>query len=127
MINNTLLCQVFKHLILRRNLESGYCSSYSDNFVQRKMSIFISFVILAIASQSYAGLSKKLCPFTKCSYTGDPHLTPFPATYNGPQNQYMCSNVGWDLVVANPFIQVYAFVGPAPYWILDVSYFLMTI
>jgi hypothetical protein len=59
------------------------------------------------------------CQLGKCSYTGDPHLTPFPSAYGQPQHQYWCQHPGWELLLANPYVRIYVLVGPSPYVILD--------
>ena len=65
------------------------------------------------------------CQLGTCSYVGDPHLIPFPKAFGQPQNQYWCQHPGWELLLQNPYVIIYVFVGPSPYLILDVSGFTL--
>ena len=59
--------------------------------------------------------------FGRCSYTGDPHLMPFPSIWNQTMNMYFCQKPGWDILLQNRWVLVLVKVGPSPFVILDVS------
>lgn len=58
--------------------------------------------------------------FGRCSYTGDPHLVPFPRNSTLTSNMYFCQRPGWDILLRNRWILVLVNVGPSPYVILNV-------
>jgi hypothetical protein len=80
-------------------------------------------LIVGTALQPSEALAKKHCLYGVCSYTGDPHLTPYPTSYGGPQDQYLCQTPGWEVLSSNAKVSIYVFVGASPFWILDVSCF----
>ncbi len=59
--------------------------------------------------------------FGTCSYTGDPHLTPFPTSVGGISNVYFCSTIGWQVLLQNQWVLIAVQVGPSPYVIVNVS------
>jgi hypothetical protein len=79
--------------------------------------IFGSILLGLTAAQSVAYYP----PFGTCSYTGDPHLIPFPTTPGQVTNMYFCSTIGWQILLQNQWIFIAVKVGPSPFVILDVS------
>lgn len=59
--------------------------------------------------------------FGRCSYTGDPHLMPFPSIWNQTMNMYFCQKPGWEVLLQNKWVLVLVKVGPSPFVILDVK------
>jgi hypothetical protein len=59
--------------------------------------------------------------FGKCSYTGDPHLIPFPSSSGQASNMYYCQKNRWETVLQNKWVYILAKSGPSPYVVLDVS------
>ncbi len=59
--------------------------------------------------------------FGQCSYTGDPHLIPFPSSPNQISNMYWCQKTGWEILLQNQWILIAVQVSSSPYVILDVS------
>ncbi|CAF1156228.1 unnamed protein product [Rotaria sordida] len=57
--------------------------------------------------------------FGKCSYTGDPHLIPFPKFPGQGVNMYFCKHIGWEILLLNKWVLILVKVGPNPYVILD--------
>ncbi|CAF3707908.1 unnamed protein product [Rotaria socialis] len=57
--------------------------------------------------------------YGQCSYTGDPHLVPFPSKYGGVQTTYWCQTTGWELLINNSFVSISVLVGPNPYLITE--------
>jgi len=78
--------------------------------------IFTSILLGLIAAQDLSYSS-----FGKCSYTGDPHLQPFPTSSGQITNLYFCQKVGWQILLQNKWVYIAVKVGPSPYVILDVS------
>lgn len=57
------------------------------------------------------------CKYDFCSYTGDPHLTPFSQPY-----VYWCQKPGWELLLSNQYVTIYVLVDAASFYaIIDVS------
>jgi len=77
--------------------------------------ILSSIVVSLTAAQS---LSYSL--FRTCSYTGDPHLIPFPLSADQTSNMYFCPKVGWAVLLQNKWVYIAVKTGPSPYVILDV-------
>jgi hypothetical protein len=59
--------------------------------------------------------------FGTCSYTGDPHLIPFPSSSGQASNMYYCQKNRWETVLQNKWVYILAKSGPSPYVVLDVS------
>jgi hypothetical protein len=59
--------------------------------------------------------------FGKCSYTGDPHLIPFPTAPGQVSNMYFCQRNRWEILLQNKWMYIAVKVSPSPYVILDVS------
>jgi hypothetical protein len=80
-------------------------------------------LILGVAFETSEALAKKPCLYGVCSYTGDPHLVPYPSAYGQPQKGFICKNVGWEVLTSNIHVSIYVLVGPGlAYNIIDVSY-----
>ncbi|CAF3636887.1 unnamed protein product [Rotaria socialis] len=60
-----------------------------------------------------------LSSFGQCSYTGDPHLIPFPTGVNQPVNMYFCNKSQWEVLLQNKWILVIVKAGPSPFVIVD--------
>lgn len=89
--------------------------------IMLRQSILVLLIVAAVF-QPTETLAKKRCLYGVCSYTGDPHLTPYSTSYGGPQDQYLCQTPGWEVLSSNAKLSIYVFIGAAPYWILDVSH-----
>ena len=85
--------------------------------------LIISSIVLASALVGTQGI--RYFSYGRCSYTGDPHLIPFPSIWNQTMNMYYCQKPGWDILVQNKWIFVFVKVGPSPYVILDVRHFFL--
>jgi hypothetical protein len=59
--------------------------------------------------------------FGTCSYTGDPHLIPFPTSPGQVSNMYFCPITGWQIVLQNQWVLIAVQSSTTPYVILDVS------
>ncbi|CAF3921312.1 unnamed protein product [Rotaria sp. Silwood2] len=57
--------------------------------------------------------------FGRCSYTGDPHLCPFPSSISSGSNMYFCQHVGWEILLQNQWVLIVVKVGPSPFVIVD--------
>ncbi|CAF1319327.1 unnamed protein product [Rotaria sordida] len=57
--------------------------------------------------------------FGKCTYTGDPHLMPFPKFPGQVVNMHFCQYTGWEILLLNKWVLILVKVGPNPYVILD--------
>ena len=88
--------------------------------------LILALILLGLARAQGAAYPASL--FGTCSYTGDPHLTPFPTTPGGISNVYFCSTVGWQILLRNQWVLIAVQVGPSPYVIVDVrvSYLVLT-
>ena len=78
--------------------------------------IFLGMIILTFEVQVIASQG---CGYALCTYSGDPHLTPF----SEPQRQYLCTKPGWELLLSNEYVTIYVLVGDAArhFSIIDVS------
>jgi hypothetical protein len=81
--------------------------------------IFTSILLGLTAAQDLTYSS-----FATCSYTGDPHLQPFPTSSGQITNLYFCPYIGWQILLQNKWVYIVVKVGPSPYVILDVSILL---
>jgi len=81
--------------------------------------IFTSILLGLTAGQDVSYFPYSL--FGTCSYTGDPHLQPFPTSPGQITNLYFCQKVGWQILLQNKWVYIVVKVGLSPYVILDVS------
>jgi hypothetical protein len=61
--------------------------------------------------------------FGTCSYTGDPHLIPFPTSPGQVSNMYFCPITGWQIVLQNQWVLIAVQSSTTPYVILDYVVF----
>ena len=84
-------------------------------------SSIVVLLILGVSLEPSEALAKKPCLYGVCSYTGDPHLVPYPSAYGQPQKGFICKHVGWEVLTSNAKVSIYVLVGPGPaYNIIDV-------
>ncbi|CAF1420483.1 unnamed protein product [Rotaria magnacalcarata] len=77
------------------------------------------FILASILIGFAAGQVTLFGSFGQCSYTGDPHLIPFPTGVNQPVKMYYCNKNQWEVLLQNKWIMVIVKAGPSPFVILD--------
>ena len=66
-------------------------------------------VVFSIPLSYRLVLAQKL---VKCAYFGEPHLIPFPLTFGGIQNTYLCLSSGTEVLLSNSFLTITVNISP---------------
>ena len=69
-------------------------------------------ILLLSIQLSYRLVSAQTQSLVKCAYYGEPHLIPFPTTYGGPQNNYLCLNSGPEILLQNSYLTISVVISP---------------